>query len=497
MALTKPDKSSWLYLPAELRNIILDTVLQTGSRVASLAAVSQEWQAMIEPRNFSRIKLTAPRLAEFGSMTRRNRALVCYIWLCLELQEYDCTQCAPHLVDGLRLTNADNIMLITAFQDLFSTLSTWEPTGSLLLDISVYAPSDAEHWFEYLTFRPDIPSPSDNHDLGLQSEQQHDMLAKPDDYQHGWIAGKPISTPCPPAIFKVFEEIMGADAFLNGEQQNKWWEHLPSAPAVTGVLLRPADPPPEIHYEPWREWYNLEQEFLDSNFQALFHSLTTRDNLRRLTLFEAHNKQYALPFVRLLPGYCSLTRVPDSKVSGEVARLSLQLEHLSASFIVDASHSLNACEPSWKWTRMTSLVLSSQLLTPDECPVKIDDTMLLTAARVALRMPNLESMEIWNGQEGFAMFFRYQLTGQDKPAVPTWRGTWGLTLRSAVVEAWEVVALSRCGRRLVFAAELLDAGVVGSLGDAILHLGFLNPVVRPVSLRQIRMEYRAREGARS
>lgn len=283
MAKTKPDKSSWIYLPAELRNLILKTLLQTGNRVAGLAAVSPEWQAMIEARNFARIKLTAPRLADFDSMTRRNRALVRYIWLCLELREYDCTQCEPHQVNVIELTSPDNIMLITAFQRLFSTLSTWEPNGSLLLDISVHSPSDAKHWFKYLTFRSDIPSPSDKHDLGLhlKQQQQLDKPAKFNDPQHDWINGRPDSTPSTPAILHIFDSLMGPDAFHNGEQQNEWWDQLPLVPAVTGVLIRQqtrrrwkptaltrifARIPnlQEIHYEPWRHWYGVEQGYMDS-----------------------------------------------------------------------------------------------------------------------------------------------------------------------------------------------------------------------------------------
>ncbi|PLB42033.1 uncharacterized protein BDW47DRAFT_115196 [Aspergillus candidus] len=491
--------------------MILEAVLQTGGRVTGLAVVSKEWQAMIEPRNFARIKLTAPRLAEFSSMVQRNRSSVHYIWLCLELQEYDCAKCAPHRVGGIGLSKADNTMLITALQDLFSTLSTWESNGNLLLDISVHSPSDAEHWFKYLTFKPDIPIPSDQHDLDLCTQQkQQSILASPNNHKHGWIAGKPISTPSTCAILKVFDELMGADAFPNGEQQNEWWGQLPLVPAVTGVLLRQqtrrrwkptalaqmfARLPnlQEIHYEPWRQWYDVEQNWIDLYFRLLFESLTTSTNLQRLTLFENSNKQYALPFSRLLGDGCSLIRIPNAEVSRAVAKLSLQLEHLSASFTVDASYFLDACELSWKWPRLTSVALTSRLLTPSASPLKLDN-MLQTAAGVALRMPKLRSMEIWNGREGLAMLFRYQLVGAEQPAVLTWRGTWEFALRSPVVEAWEAVALRQCGYGAIIVGELLDAGIAESQGDAIHHLKCLVPVIRPVSLQQIRMEHRIREG---
>ncbi|RHZ45012.1 uncharacterized protein CDV56_100434 [Aspergillus thermomutatus] len=404
------------------------------------------------------------------------------------------------------ISNTDNTLITTAFQDLFSTLSTWEPNGNLLLDISVHSPSDSEHWFKYLTFGPDIPS--DECDLGLCTEQS--MLAKLDDHQHGWIAGSQISTPSTAGIHKVFDEIMGEGPFDDDKQENQWWQQLPLVPVVTGVLLRQqtrrrwkpgalaqmfARLPrlQEIHYEPWREWYDTQQRWTDQAFRPLFESLAS-SKLRRLILFENFNPQYALAFKGNADG-CNPIRIPTSDVSWAVAKASLKLEHLSASFIVDASYFFHACKPSWKWPSLTSLALTSQLLTPDESPIKIDN-MLQAAAAVAMKMPNLKSMEIWNGREGLAMLFRYQLTGEGQPAVITWRGTWEFTLRPPVVQAWEAVALEHCGHRsIIIVKELLDAGVVvKSHGDAIHHLKLLNPVIRPLSLQQIQMEHRIRAG---
>lgn len=92
------------------------------------------------------------------------------------------------------------------------------------------------------------------------------------------------------------------------------------------------------------------------------------------------------------------------------------------------------------------------------------------------------------------MIFRYQLTGEGQPAVLTRRGTWKLALQDPIVQAWEAVALKHCIQKSIIVEEMLDAGVVKSHGDAIHHLKFLNPVVRPISLQQIRMEHRIREG---
>lgn len=260
------DKTRWYYLPAEIRILILEALLQDGCSLAGFATVSREWQTIIERHNFARIKLTPSRLLDFDSMVHRNRALVRYIWLCIEFQEYGCDLCAPQL-EKAAISNPDNTLIIIAILDLFSTLSAWEPNGNLLLDISVYSPSDPEHWFKYLTFEPDICSDED--DLNQRVEQS--ILNKLDDPQHGWVAGSQHSVPPGMAITKVFEEIM--DEGLCGDKpKNEWLQLLPLVPVVTGVLLRQQNRRrwkptalalmfarlprlQEIYYEPWREWH--------------------------------------------------------------------------------------------------------------------------------------------------------------------------------------------------------------------------------------------------
>lgn len=139
---TTADKMSWSCLPADIRILVLEVLQQDGCGLAAFATVSREWQMIIEQQNFARIKLTPSCLADFGAMIYRNRALVSYIWLCLELPEYDCLQS----LHG-EMSDTENALITTAFEDIFSTLSTWEPNGTLLLDISLHSPSDSEHYF--------------------------------------------------------------------------------------------------------------------------------------------------------------------------------------------------------------------------------------------------------------------------------------------------------------------------------------------------------------
>ncbi|KAL7813752.1 hypothetical protein V8C26DRAFT_404744, partial [Trichoderma gracile] len=120
--------------------------------------------------------------------------------------------------------------------------------------------------------------------------------------------------------------------------------------------------------------------------------------------------------------------------------------------------------------------------------------MLRAAAAAATAMRKLETMEIWNGSEGLAMVFRYKRAPAMGMAEITMRGTWEFTLHPAVVNAWETAAKRHCCYGCTVERELLDAAAVTSYADAIHHLRLSHPVIRPISLEQIRMEQRIRDG---
>lgn len=120
--------------------------------------------------------------------------------------------------------------------------------------------------------------------------------------------------------------------------------------------------------------------------------------------------------------------------------------------------------------------------------------MLKEAAAAALRMPKLETMEIWNGRKGLAMLFRYQKGQNGQPAVITLRGTFDLLLGVEVVRAWRGVAVRQGSGEVERLETRIDARKIGSHGDAIVHLGLSAQVIRPVSLQQILKEHHFRLG---
>lgn len=275
----KKEKKSWAYLPVEIRKLILDVLTRDGCSLANLATVSREWQTTIEKHNFSRIRVTPSRLPELNSMTSRNRALVKYIWVCLELGKYPC----PEHNDPARIVfedtlAMDNVIVKTGLDDLFSALSKWEPRrGELVLDVSFYSPSDSKYWFKELTFVPDFPS-ADECDRALGGAAAKARLASriDGDKQHGWTRGAPPRV----AIDTAFPRMLWWEPFGHPKDQDDWWLRLPKAPAVTGLLLRQQNRRRifpwtvsmmtrllprvrDVYFEPWREWNGNIQLFDD------------------------------------------------------------------------------------------------------------------------------------------------------------------------------------------------------------------------------------------
>jgi hypothetical protein len=261
--------ATWNHLPPEIRLLVLNALVAAGFRLANFVTVSREWQSVIEPHIFSRITLTLARLPEMNRMTHRSRHLISSLHICIELGRYDCKKCMGEDPDYFGLSDRDNSLITTIFQDLFSPLSKWEHKQcGLILDISIYSPSDSEHWFKYLTFEPDVPI----HRLDQYVQDKRRILCDANDRRHGWNdAAHQESLPDRTAIETVFEEIMGEGPFDTEEEEREWWNKLPLVSAITAIRLRqqtrrrwkPAalvhlfsrfPQLEEIHYEPWREW---------------------------------------------------------------------------------------------------------------------------------------------------------------------------------------------------------------------------------------------------
>ncbi|OBS19805.1 hypothetical protein FPOA_11530 [Fusarium poae] len=369
----------WWRLPAEIQNEIVSFLPVVGGNCGQLATVCRTWQSIIEPLNFAKITLNAWRLIEPESQDILSRKKNQIRYIC-----------------------------------------------------------DNQHEFKYLSFYPDIyldgrPSPD-----GPEQNITH-----PHDPCHGWFEGKQIPGPDEDAINICFDEIMSHGLFDDERYEMEWWRNRPLVPVVGVVLLRQqtrrrwkpvalanmlARFPnmKQLCYEPWREWSDFQTQ-TDEDYQTLIESFAST-KLCKLMIFENFNETYPERFE-----VCPALREPNPAVSQEFARASQHLTMLSASFIADAVHFFAALQDSWTWDKLTSLTLTSRVLADSADTLGINK-MLQDAAAAALKMPRLDTMELWTGGRNVAMLFRYQRTQEGKSAI-TVRGTSELTLGVTVMQA--------------------------------------------------------------
>ncbi|KAF5614933.1 uncharacterized protein FTJAE_13543 [Fusarium tjaetaba] len=480
----------WSYLPQEIRLNILNTIVdQRNPRWSALASVSKEWQIVIGTRNMAKLSLRPSCLEDFEQAVVRQRDLVRHIYLNVDLAEYECSSCEDEY--DINIPWENNRLMNNAVSKLLMILSTWNTALPLTLELNASSASDSKHWFKNFRF-------NDEHDAPYARDPVIPMQATQSDWhdpKHGWENG--VQTKLPPST---------ANERLFGPIDTRYAPNLRRIPEVNAVTrfmirrqFRHSFEPWELEYilsrfsrltdfiyEPWPFEYT--SIYLDP-WQRAFISTGMPETLKRLTIFQ-DSKQYLTERALQDGNYVSISPEDMSEfdfvgITKSTAQTSLTLDELSVSFYVDAMNFFKACEEEWTWDHLKSLSLTSSLLFRSiKGQDQRIDSLLITAAKFLLRMPNLTTMVLWNGGTGEACGFIYTRTKHY--AHITWRGTWDLEVSRQVLEAWEDVAKLHSVELRVRHECLKET--IRSHGDAIFHLNLPCQVIEPTSLWQIRME---------
>ena len=237
---------SWDSLPVEIQTHILDDLL-LHEESARYASVCRVWQTIMEPRTFARLKVTQWRLADFGDIGYRHRHLVKDIWLSIEPLE--CPDCGGEGIFKWRQVSAST--MVKAIEDLVILLSTWEPSGSLSLDISVKAPSAAKHSSRTSQYGPGVISEPKKAKRIQCSPWSHDASVQgPAMFLFDTRAD--FSKP-EPRLRKKMPKARAVTSLLLRRQTRRFW--------TSKVLEDLLDLLPEVHefhYEPWRDWRRMQ-----------------------------------------------------------------------------------------------------------------------------------------------------------------------------------------------------------------------------------------------
>jgi hypothetical protein len=264
-------------LPAEIRLMVLEATTHLKHRGwSSLASVCKEWQRFIEERNFHRLKLRVSCLDEFQHMIIRQRELVRYIQLDIELRKYTCRCCEWEESDSWKSSN--NSVIRDAVWKLFSALSTWKPTKPLTLELNAHSPSDSEHWFKDFIFASDNES---NDEAATSLQGIGEIGSRRHDPKHGWINGQLFRFPPESAILRLFEtirlhvreelpQVNVVTSFIIRRQLRRYLE-----PQALQLILDKLCRLENMIYEPWRAWDSWWRKAVDRRKFIQTLSVTT------------------------------------------------------------------------------------------------------------------------------------------------------------------------------------------------------------------------------
>lgn len=448
--------------------------------MAQCAAVCREWQTTIEQANFHSLSLTSRDLPALDKiMAKRNFSLIKSISYSIKLPSYDRLVC-----DYLELEyelKAITFAIKYGIRKLFHALSKYPHSGEMTLDLSIYSPSDAEHYFKYIRFEP------------AHALSQNGMRRQASD-----LVPIDSTTPTLRSVERIFRNFFFTDMDAYGHEISRdgeeFWASLPQVSCVTRLLLRRqtrrrwdavaisrllAHFPnlQDLVIEPWglgvnRIELNTDRRKCsyplnaicissDMNYSLLpigwtnivFPSLIP-NNLKRMTIFEDYSDAYdprnilfgplrpVTPFIGLsitcdiFPSHLRrrTTRTLSVQLTRALAEASLGLQHLSVAFMTDA-RLFWSVRRDWVWEHLQTLALTSQDLKPRNDPNKIKH-VLYSAAKAIKNMPKLRTMELWNGGRDHAALFRYKIDRDRRQAKILWRANWHFELEGFVVKKW-------------------------------------------------------------
>ncbi|RKK77010.1 hypothetical protein BFJ69_g6514 [Fusarium oxysporum] len=467
--LEKTRRSSWAFLPQEIRRMILEEISRQR-RWGCASAVCKEWHALIAPKNLNRLELNRAS-AEGLKTIILQRHIIRRIHLNVELPSYACRRFQR--VSGLWEPAK---LIKKALRKLSGALETWEPTDRITLELNVYSPSDPDHWFK-------------NHLYGFNHEDDGNLLENPE-----------IAAGAKPAQVPAVKGIV-----IRRQMRRR------INPSTLCILLERFPNVESIDYEPWRVLcHSLDENGLiygrhDLMMQVLLRKLP--QHVRSVTIFEDFNEQ-TMEAIRndMDPSIISMSMQIEtrwftrSELGEAFAVKSRDLEHLSVAFMIDARDFLRSCKMLSDWPRLRSLILTAPIMTKG-----FRDSisgLLVNTGEVAQQMLHLKSLAIWHcsREKACAVIFhkneREDRNGHDS-ATLTWRGTRNFDFSKEVVETWQKVVYTcnshqgcfgQCdSHQLLFRIERVEDETI-SHGDAIHHLRLPDGVIDPTSLRQIRQE---------
>ncbi|KAI1468073.1 uncharacterized protein F4812DRAFT_389527 [Daldinia caldariorum] len=438
--------------PAELRLSIIEMVADSlTGRTIEYTTVSREWQPIFEKRHFERILLSPARLNSFAQIVQGSRRkLVKHIWLRAELGASH-----PDRVNaGFRPNQslADESDFNNAIERLLRILSTWERpchlnAEGLTLELSAWSLRDYEYGFRHQRFVHD-PYSEPNKDLRFPPLEFRNLLSllmldhtSPEEVAPSRSGNNLEMKVLGPTI----EDAPKVDVVTKFLLRRQYYSHI--SPDRIAQIFERLTGLQQIIYEP-PERVDDTTDLWQGKSHWLLSDYSLPQTLRQLSIFEDPFHHNAL----------TTRNQTGSAYSPGIAMVlfkeSRNLEHLSASFVVDAKDFFQPFWPSTltstsqSWDKLETIALTSSLLKPG--------------------------------------FFRYH--SDENGSTITWRGTWELDLEPRVIQCW-IETVRKNTHHLNVGVRDMELPFDGTSFPAsvLRHLKLKERIVHPVSFCQLQL----------
>ncbi|KAJ4149230.1 hypothetical protein NW754_000670 [Fusarium falciforme] len=376
---------SFYSFPQEIQQMILSKLAQSRD-LASFACVHKHWQEFFEAKTFRHLIISQYDIEDFEIVVQgARRSYVKHLWLRILLPKYLWVW-RKEEEDEHVLWKADRIFTTSIF-DFWEVLAKWDAcihggNSGFTFELSAHSPSD---WGKHVRddfFERDV----DMYQEYLETDSTKAYKSSGDVYvpylKAYWGLGGMFGTQM---WDRTVADLFGWKPlefnFREQEDMSPIREdeapELPSVSVIAKFLIQET------------LWYQMAKAFildlptsvktlsLYGDTANIFHEWSSRDVI-------------TIGLAKHLRNY------------------GRHLENISISFLIDAN---DFFQPFWTsrtectttWENLKTLVLTSQILKSSSRS-RVNG-LLCAAANTAMKMPKLQLLEFWNGDEGWPLYF--------------------------------------------------------------------------------------------
>ncbi|KAJ4187596.1 hypothetical protein NW755_007089 [Fusarium falciforme] len=494
---------SFYSFPQEIQQMILSKLAQSRD-LASFACVHKHWQEFFEAKTFRHLIISQYDIEDFEIVVQgARRSYVKHLWLRILLPKYLWVW-RKEEEDEHVLWKADRIFTTSIF-DFWEVLAKWDAcihggNSGFTFELSAHSPSD---WGKHVRddfFERDV----DMYQEYLETDSTKAYKSSGDVYvpylKAYWGLGGMFGTQM---WDRTVADLFGWKPlefnFREQEDMSPIREdeapELPSVSVIAKFLIR-------------------RSQFRQISPASLVETLSSLPHLEQLAIerwrcLDAQEEtlwcQMAKAFILDLPTsvktlslYGDTANIFHEWSSRDVMTIGLakqlrnygrHLESISISCLIDAK---DFFQPFWTsrtectttWENFKTLSLTSQILKSSSRS-RVNG-LLCAAANTAMKMPKLQLLELWNGDEGMAFVFRYRV--KDTVTEITWLSTHIPKVDQKVINAWTSVAVAQGRPDVRVSIGKLDPDKIISTGTVLRYLYLREQILHAVSAYRIAWE---------